>query len=56
MIPGTSAIGQFPNLALGLPVLDRAKSATPNVTPTKQANPRVEPTFEARLANYPRDE
>lgn len=56
MIPGGGAIGQFPNVALGLPILDRAKSATPSIRPTKEANPHVEPTMQPKLANYPRDE
>jgi len=56
MIPGAGANGQYPNLAIGLPIVKRARSAAVRIEPAKQAKDRIEPTIDAKLNQFPNDD
>jgi hypothetical protein len=53
MIPGCSAIGQYPNLSLGLPIAGSAKSATIKVFARKMVKTQLMPRKTLRLAKFP---
>lgn len=53
MIPGAGAIGQFPNLSIGLPIARSGKSVTIKIRPTKKASVRLQPRKLIRLAKFP---
>lgn len=53
MIPGCSAIGQYPNLSVGLPITRSAKSATIKIFAKKAAKVQVVPRKGMRLAKFP---
>lgn len=53
MIPGAGAIGQYPNLSLGLPLSRAGRSATVKIFPKYKATARIQPLKLMKLTKFP---